>query len=79
MGLVSEKGADPVLDYDDLARTTLLHGSPDTVIERLRKLESMTGMTSLVLYYPPYYGEEKTLKMLRLFAETVLPEFQVDV
>jgi alkanesulfonate monooxygenase SsuD/methylene tetrahydromethanopterin reductase-like flavin-dependent oxidoreductase (luciferase family) len=76
MGLVSEKGADPELDYDELARTTLLHGSPDTVIERLRKMQSMTGMTSLVLYYPPYYGEEKTIKMLRLFAETVLPEFQ---
>jgi alkanesulfonate monooxygenase SsuD/methylene tetrahydromethanopterin reductase-like flavin-dependent oxidoreductase (luciferase family) len=76
MGLVSEKGADPELDYDELVQTTLLHGSPDTVIERLHKLQSMTGMTSLVLYYPPYYGEEKTLKMLQLFAETVLPEFQ---
>jgi len=76
MGNVSEKAMDTELDYDELAQTTLLHGSPETVIERLRKLESMAGITSLVLYYPPYYGEEKTLRMLRLFAETVLPEFQ---
>ncbi len=76
LGSVSEKGSASELDYDELAETTLLHGSPETVVERLRRLESMTGMSSLVLHYPPYYGPEKTLKMLRLFAEEVLPEFR---
>ncbi|MFQ5911936.1 MAG: LLM class flavin-dependent oxidoreductase [Nitrospinota bacterium] len=76
LGRVSEKDMQAELNYDDLTESTLLHGSPETVIARLGKLQSMTGMTSLVLHYPPYYGPEKTLKMLRLFAKTVLPKFQ---
>ena len=67
------------LKYDELAESTLVHGSPETVLARLRKLRSMTGLTSLVLHYPPYYGPEKTLKMLRLFAETVIPELRGEV
>ena len=73
LGNVSEKDMGAKLDYDELAETTLMHGSPETVIARLRKLQSMTGMTSLVLHYPPYYGPERTLKMLRLFSEAVIP------
>ena len=76
LGSVSEKGAADELDYDELAETTLLHGSPETVIRRLKELQSVTGMTSLVLHYPPYYGAEKTIRMLRLFAEAVLPAFK---
>ncbi len=75
LGSVSEKGGNE-LDYDELAATTLLHGSPDTVIRRLKELQAATGLSSLVLHYPPYYGPEKSLKMLRLFAKEVLPEFQ---
>ena len=30
-------------------------------------------MTSLLLHYPPYYGREKTMKSLKLFAERVIP------
>jgi hypothetical protein len=30
-------------------------------------------MTSLLLHYPPYYGREKTMKSLRLFAEVIPP------
>lgn len=75
LGSVSEKGAG-ALDYDELAATTLLHGSPETVIARIRELRDKTGMTSLLLHYPPYYGHEKALKSLRLFAERVMPAFR---
>jgi alkanesulfonate monooxygenase SsuD/methylene tetrahydromethanopterin reductase-like flavin-dependent oxidoreductase (luciferase family) len=78
LGSVSEKRAPDELDYDELIETTLLHGSPETVIRRLKELQSVTGMTSLVLHYPPYYGAEKTIQMLRLFGEAVLPAFKED-
>ncbi len=79
LGNVSEKDMQIELKYDELAESTLVHGSPETVLARLGKLQSMTGLTSLVLHYPPYYGPEKTLKMLRLFAETVIPELRGEV
>lgn len=75
LGTVQKSDVDEV-SYDELAETTLLHGSPDTVIEKLKKLQRETGMTSVVIHYPPYYGHEKTVAMLKLFAETVLPELQ---
>ena len=74
--IIKDQGAE--LDYDELAQTTLLHGSPDTVIRRLQELEEMTGITSLVLHYPPYYGIDNTLKSLRLFAEEVIPAFRIE-
>ena len=78
LGTVSEKGSTPALDYEELSRTTLIHGSPETVIRRLKQLQAATGMTSLLLHYPPYYGPEKVLDMLRLFSATVMPEFRGD-
>jgi len=75
LGRVSEK-ASAELDYDELAETTLLHGSPDTVARRLAELEAETGLDSLLLHYPPYYGRERTLRSIRLFAEHVLPRFR---
>ena len=75
LGSVSEKGADD-LSYDALAATTLLHGSPETVARKLRALAAATGMDSLLLHYPPYYGTEKAQKSLRLFAERVMPQFR---
>jgi alkanesulfonate monooxygenase SsuD/methylene tetrahydromethanopterin reductase-like flavin-dependent oxidoreductase (luciferase family) len=74
LGSVSEKGNQ--LSYDDLQATTLLHGSAETVIARLREMQARTGMTSLLLHYPPYYGREKTMKSLKLFAERVIPAFR---
>lgn len=76
LGNVSEKNRVDSLNYDDLASTTLLHGSPATVVARLRELAHKTGLTSLLLHYPPYYGHEKAMKSLRLFAERVMPEFR---
>jgi alkanesulfonate monooxygenase SsuD/methylene tetrahydromethanopterin reductase-like flavin-dependent oxidoreductase (luciferase family) len=74
LGSVSEKGQ--ALDYGVLAETTLLHGSPTTVIAKLRALQARTGMTSLLLHYPPYYGHEKILRSLTLFAQHVIPAFR---
>jgi alkanesulfonate monooxygenase SsuD/methylene tetrahydromethanopterin reductase-like flavin-dependent oxidoreductase (luciferase family) len=76
LGNVSEKDRSVRLDYDELAATTILHGSPATVASRLRALREATGLTSLLLHYPPYYGHEKAMRSLRLFAERVIPEFR---
>ena len=75
LGSVSEKGGES-LNYDALLATTLLHGSPETVTQKLRALQDATGLTSLMLHYPPYYGTEKARKSLRLFAEKVMPQFR---
>jgi alkanesulfonate monooxygenase SsuD/methylene tetrahydromethanopterin reductase-like flavin-dependent oxidoreductase (luciferase family) len=76
LGNVSEKSRVDTLNYDTLAATTLVHGSPDTVIAKLHALRATTGLTSLLLHYPPSYGHEKTMQSLRLFAERVMPEFR---
>jgi alkanesulfonate monooxygenase SsuD/methylene tetrahydromethanopterin reductase-like flavin-dependent oxidoreductase (luciferase family) len=74
LGSVSEKSG--TINYDSLLASTLLHGSAETVIARLRELQARTGMTSLLLHYPPYYGREKAMKSLRFFAERVAPAFR---
>ena len=61
--------------YDHLAETTILHGSPETVIRRIEEFRRV-GATSIMLHYPPYYGVQQTLDMLRLFAKEVLPHVQ---
>ena len=76
LGNVSEKNRADTLNYDELAASTILHGSPATVVARLRELSHKTGLTSLLLHYPPYYGHDKAMKSLRLFAERVMPEFR---
>jgi alkanesulfonate monooxygenase SsuD/methylene tetrahydromethanopterin reductase-like flavin-dependent oxidoreductase (luciferase family) len=76
LGNVSEKNRVDTLSYDDLNATTLLHGSSETVVRKLKHLQARTGMTSLLLHYPPYYGHDKAMKSLRLFAERVMPEFR---
>ncbi len=76
LGQISEKDAETDFDYDALLETTLIHGSPETVIERIRALQATTGCDGLLLHYPPYYGAEKLLMSLRLFAEEVMPAFR---
>ena len=76
LGHVSEKEGARAFDYDALLETTLVHGSPETVIARIRALRAATGLDSLLLHYPPYYGEVNLLKSLRLFAEEVIPAFR---
>lgn len=78
LGQVS-KGKDSVasaLDYDTLARSTIIHGSPATVTARIEELKAKTGLTSLMLHYPPWYGTEKAKASLELFAREVMPRFQ---
>ena len=75
LGDVTEKADESQFAYEHLVKDTILHGSPDTV---LRKVEAFrdVGTTSLMIHYPPYYGAERTLDMLRLFAAEVLPELK---
>src|SRR5258708_24326946 len=74
LGSVSEKGHQ--INYDDLLTTPLLPCSAETVIAPLRGMQARTGMTSLLLHYPPYYGRDKAMKSLKLFAERVIPAFR---
>ncbi len=76
LGQVSEKDGASGFDYDELLESMLIHGSPETVIARIRALRAATGLDSLLLHYPPYYGAENLLKSLRLFAEAVMPAFR---
>lgn len=75
LGEVTEKQDEKQFAYDHLAQTTIPHGSPDTVIRRIEEFRKV-GTTSIMLHYPPYYGVEQTLNMLRLFAKEVLPHIQ---
>ena len=75
LGDVAEKNNESQFAYDNLMEKTILHGSPDTVIGRIETLRKM-GVTSLMLHYPPYYGVQQTLDMLRLFAREVMPHVQ---
>ena len=78
LGQVSQ-GKDSVasaLDYDTLARSTIIHGSPSTVAERIAELNAKTGLNSLMLHYPPWYGTEKAKASLKLFAREVIPRLR---
>ncbi len=44
--------------------------------QRLLAGYTATGLDSLLLHYPPYYGADNLLKSLRLFAEAVIPAFR---
>ncbi|MGI9426347.1 MAG: LLM class flavin-dependent oxidoreductase [Hyphomicrobiaceae bacterium] len=78
LGDVTEKSGEDEFAYDHLAATTILHGSPDTVIGRIEEFRKV-GATSIMLHYPPYYGVQQTIDMLRLFSQEVLPHVQSEV
>ena len=75
LGDVTEKSGADQFSYENLMDGTILHGSPDTVLRKIEEFRAV-GATSIMLHYPPYYGPEKTLDMLRLFAREVLPHAQ---
>jgi alkanesulfonate monooxygenase SsuD/methylene tetrahydromethanopterin reductase-like flavin-dependent oxidoreductase (luciferase family) len=76
LGTVSQDvGAKP-RDYDALSRDIILHGSPATVVEKIETLRAMTGADSVMLHYPPWYGQEKALASLELFATEVAPKLR---
>ncbi|MBM84898.1 MAG: hypothetical protein CMM47_02605 [Rhodospirillaceae bacterium] len=72
LGDVTEKADESQFAYERLIDGTILHGSPDTVIRGIEKFRK-AGATSIMIHYPPYYGAEQVLNMLRLFAKEVLP------
>ena len=76
LGTVSEGGATSKRNYDTLLRDIILHGSPATVIGKIENLRAMTGAGSLMLHYPPWYGVEKALASLEMFAREVIPKFR---
>jgi alkanesulfonate monooxygenase SsuD/methylene tetrahydromethanopterin reductase-like flavin-dependent oxidoreductase (luciferase family) len=63
-------------DYDTLSKDIILHGSPATVAAKIERLHALTGNASLMLHYPPWYGIDKTIASLELFAREVMPKFQ---
>ena len=75
-GTVSEDSATSKRDYNALSRDIILHGAPATVVEKIEELQAMTGVGSIMLHYPPWYGEEKALSSLELFAAEVMPKFR---
>ena len=76
LGTVSEGGATSRRDYDTLTRDIILHGSPATVVEKIERLRDMTGASSVMLHYPPWYGVDKALASLELFATEVAPKLR---
>ena len=46
------------------------------MIEMLERLESEAGMDSILIQTAPYYGSERTKRMLLLFAAEVIPYFR---
>jgi len=76
LGTVSQDvGASP-RDYDALTRDIILHGSPATVIAKIEELHATAGNASVMLHFPPWYGAEKALASLELFASEVIPKFK---
>jgi alkanesulfonate monooxygenase SsuD/methylene tetrahydromethanopterin reductase-like flavin-dependent oxidoreductase (luciferase family) len=74
LGTVASAGQ--VRGYDELSEDIILHGSPATVAAKIERLRAMTGATSLMLHYPPWYGIDKALASLALFAADVIPKFR---
>ena len=72
LGEVTEKRDETSSTTNISTKQTILHGSPDTVLRKIEAFRAI-GATSMMLHYPPYYGPERTLQMLRLFAKEVLP------
>jgi alkanesulfonate monooxygenase SsuD/methylene tetrahydromethanopterin reductase-like flavin-dependent oxidoreductase (luciferase family) len=78
LGTVQEKTVGSRTDYDALAADIILHGSPATVADKIAHLCDTTGATSIMLHYPPWYGVDKALASLELFATEVAPKFEAD-
>jgi alkanesulfonate monooxygenase SsuD/methylene tetrahydromethanopterin reductase-like flavin-dependent oxidoreductase (luciferase family) len=74
-----QKGAENAADtlaYDELLGDVVIHGSPDTVATMIEEMAEKTGMTGLILHYPPYYGPERIRRSLTLFGQEVMPRFR---
>ena len=78
LGTVSQDVGSSPRDYEALSRDIILHGSPATVVEKIETLRTTVGVQSIMLHYPPWYGAEKALASLELFAGEVIPKFTSD-
>ncbi|MBO0751858.1 MAG: LLM class flavin-dependent oxidoreductase [Bradyrhizobiaceae bacterium] len=76
LGTVQEKTVGNRTGYDALNHDIILHGSPDTVAEKIAHLRDTTGATSIMVHYPPWYGGERALASLELFATEVAPKLR---
>jgi len=76
LGTVSQDVGAKARDYDALTRDIILHGSPATVVEKIGQLHENAGNDSIMLHFPPWYGAEKALASLELFAAEVMPKFR---
>jgi alkanesulfonate monooxygenase SsuD/methylene tetrahydromethanopterin reductase-like flavin-dependent oxidoreductase (luciferase family) len=74
-GYLGTVGATP-RDYDALCRDIILHGSPATVIAKIEELHAAAHNASLMLHFPPWYGMQKALASLEMFAGEVMPKFR---
>ena len=62
--------------YDDFCEDTIVHGSPQTVIDKIHYMKETTHATSMILHFPPYYTREQNRKTIELFAKYVIPKFR---
>ena len=76
LGTVQEKTVGSRSSYDALAHDIILHGSPATVADKIAHLRDVVGASSIMVHYPPWYGVEKALASLELFATEVAPKFK---
>ena len=75
----SSKVSDAELDkhemYDtDMLETNLMFGSPDTVIEKLKRYEAL-GVDAFIYYASMNLDHDAQKKSLQLFCNEVMPEF----
>ena len=60
-------------DYEGLQRDVILHGSPAHVTAKIEQLRAI-GANSLMLHYPPWYGSDRAIASLEMFAGEVQPK-----
>ena len=78
LGTISQDNKDKyqAADYEELCEDTIIYGSPDTVIEKIRYMEDQTGADKLILHFPPGNTRDQNRRCLRLFADEVIPKFR---
>jgi alkanesulfonate monooxygenase SsuD/methylene tetrahydromethanopterin reductase-like flavin-dependent oxidoreductase (luciferase family) len=66
------------VSYDELLRDRLAYGTPEVVVERLKYLQEILGLSGLVI--EPNVGggipREQVFQSLRLFAQEVVPKLR---
>ena len=78
LGKVSDASQEELhgADYEKLREDTIIYGSPESVIEKIKYMEEVTGADSLILHFPPYNSREQNARVLAQFAEDVIPKFR---